>query len=49
MGASTGDMLVDDPAVLEKLFEHAPVIVVTHCEYSPTIRENEAKARASFR
>lgn len=48
MGASTGDMLVDDPAVLEKLFEHAPVIVVTHCEYSPTIRENEAKARAAF-
>ena len=33
MGASTGDMLVDDPAALEKLFEHAPVLVATHCEY----------------
>lgn len=48
MGASTGNMLVDDPEVLEQLFEHAPIIVVTHCEHSPTIWENEAKARAKF-
>ena len=48
MGASTGDMLVDDPDVLEKMFEHAPVMVATHCEYSPTIWANEAKARAKF-
>ena len=27
MGASTGDMLVDDPEALELLFAHAPVIV----------------------
>ena len=48
MGASTGDMLVDDPQALELLFEHAPVIVATHCEHSPTIRDNEAKAKAEF-
>jgi len=48
MGASTGNMLVDDPDVLDALFEHAPVMVVTHCEYSPTIRENEARAKATF-
>ena len=48
MGASTGDMLVDNQAALEKIFEHAPVMVVTHCEYSPTIWENEAQARAAF-
>ena len=48
MGASTGDMLVDDPVALERLFAHAPLMVVTHCEDSPTIRENEAKARAEF-
>ncbi len=48
MGASTGDMLVDDPAALEKLFEHAPLLVTTHCEHSPTIWDNEAKARAEF-
>jgi len=48
MGASTGDMLVDDPDVLEKVFEHAPVMVVTHCEHSPTIWENEAHAKKEF-
>ena len=48
MGASTGDMLVDDPDTLDKLFEHSPVIVVTHCEDSPTIWENEARAREAY-
>ena len=48
MGASTGDMLVDDPVALERIFEHAPVMVVTHCEHSPTIWDNEAKARAEY-
>ncbi|MDH3577143.1 MAG: dihydroorotase [Gammaproteobacteria bacterium] len=48
MGASTGDMLVDDPEVLEKMFEHAPIMMVTHCEHSPTIWDNEDKARAKF-
>ena len=48
MGASTGDMLVDSPEALELLFEHAPVIVLTHCEHSPTIRDNEARAKTDF-
>ncbi len=48
MGASTGDMLVDDPDTLDKLFEGAPVIVVTHCEDSPTIWANEDAARERF-
>ena len=48
MGASTGDMLVDDQAALERIFQHAPVMVVTHCEHSPTIWDNEAKARAQY-
>jgi dihydroorotase len=48
MGASTGDMLVDDPEVLERVFEHAPVMVVTHCEDSPSIWDNEARARSEF-
>ena len=48
MGASTGDMLVDDPNTLELVFEHAPVMVTTHCEYSPTIWENEARAREKY-
>jgi dihydroorotase len=48
MGASTGDMLVDSPEALEQLFEHAPLIVLTHCEDSPMIWANEAAARADF-
>ena len=48
MGASTGDMLVDDPRTLEGIFEHAPLIVLTHCEDSPTIWANEARAREMY-
>jgi dihydroorotase len=48
MGASTGDMLVDSPEALELLFADAPVMVVTHCEHTPTIRDNEARAKAEF-
>ena len=48
MGASTGDMLVDDPDTLDKLFEHAPVMVVTHCEDSPMIWANEDAAREQY-
>lgn len=48
MGASTGDMLVDEPDVLERIFERAPLMVVTHCEHSPTIWENEAAAKQEF-
>lgn len=48
MGASTGDMLVDSPEALEKLFEHAPLIVLTHCEDSPMIWGNETAAREKY-
>jgi len=48
MGASTGDMLVDNPEALERLFEHAPTIVLTHCEDSPMIWANEAAALEKF-
>lgn len=48
MGASTGDMLVDDPGTLEEIFADAPLMVVTHCEHSPTIWNNEARAKAEF-
>ena len=48
MGASTGDMLVDDRDALERIFADAPVIVATHCEDSPTIWKNEAQARERF-
>jgi dihydroorotase len=48
MGASTGNMLVDDPDTLEGIFAEAPLLVATHCEDSPTIWRNEEKFRARF-
>ncbi len=48
MGASTGNMLVDDPRVLERIFEKAPLLVATHCEHEPTIQENTLIARKRF-
>lgn len=40
MGASTGNMLVDDEQVLEQVFAAARVPVTTHCEHTPSILEN---------
>ena len=48
MGASTGNMLVDDPATLEGIFADAPLPVVTHCEDTPTILANEARFREKY-
>ena len=44
MGSSTGNMLVDDPEVLAGIFKHSPVLIVTHCEDTPMITENEKAA-----
>lgn len=48
MGASTGNMLVDDPATLEGIFAHSRVPILTHCEDTPTIKANEAAAREKY-
>ena len=48
MGSSTGNMLVDDERTLEGIFRSAPLLVATHCEHTPTIVENEARARATY-
>jgi len=48
MGASTGNMLVDDPGTLDGIFRQAPLLVVTHCEDSPTIEANLAAERARY-
>ncbi|MAS10352.1 dihydroorotase [Salinisphaera sp.] len=45
MGASTGKMLVDDDTALEQIFEHSPLTVLTHCEDTPMIEANAARAR----
>ncbi len=40
LGASTGNMLVDDETALENIFSKAPCLVAVHCEHEPTIQEN---------
>lgn len=45
MGSSTGDLLVDRPEDLERIFVHAPVPIATHCEDTPMIKGAEAAAR----
>ena len=48
MGASTGNMLVDDEKVLSLIFRDCPLVIATHCEYSPMIEENIAAAEARY-
>ncbi|MDY6326792.1 MAG: dihydroorotase [Bacteroidales bacterium] len=43
MGSSTGNMLVNDGAVLERLFKNAPCIIAAHCEDEDIISENTLK------
>ena len=48
MGASTGNMLVDDDDVLDGIFKHAPVPIITHCEDSPLINQNLKKYQQEY-
>jgi dihydroorotase len=40
LGSSTGNMLVDNEAVLEKIFSSTKMIISVHCEDEATIRKN---------
>lgn len=40
LGSSTGNMLVDDEKVLEKIFKESPLIIAAHCEDEATIQKN---------
>jgi dihydroorotase (multifunctional complex type) len=48
MGATTGNMLVDDPQILERLFAEVPTILLAHCEHTPSIDANAANLRELF-
>ena len=48
MGASTGNMLVDDPDTLDAIFREAPTPIITHCEDTPTIDANLAQFKAKY-
>ncbi|MCH8228429.1 MAG: dihydroorotase [Proteobacteria bacterium] len=40
MGASTGNMLVDNESTLAGIFRDAPTLIATHCESTPLINKN---------
>ena len=48
MGSSTGNMLVDNPVTLDKLFAEVPMLIATHCEDEATIRNNEVIYREKY-
>jgi dihydroorotase len=43
MGSSTGNMLVDDSRVLERIFSEIPALIIAHCEDEATIKANMEK------
>lgn len=40
LGSSTGNMLVDDPEVLEEIFKKTNLLISVHCEDEATIKNN---------
>ena len=49
MGASTGNMLVDSPNTLDKIFRESDVLIATHCEDERIIKENLEKIKLQNR
>jgi dihydroorotase len=48
LGSSTGNMLVDNPQVLEKIFSNTNLLIAVHCEDEATIQKNLNTYRDSF-
>ena len=48
LGSSTGNMLVDDEAVLRKIFSSTDLVISVHCEDEPTIKANLASHIATY-
>lgn len=49
MGSSTGNLLVDNPLTLEKVFSESELLIATHCEDEKIIKANLAAAKATGR
>lgn len=47
MGSSTGNLLVDNPLTLEKVFSESEMLIATHCEEESIIKENLARLKAT--
>ena len=48
LGSSTGNMLVDNPEILEDIFSKVKMPICVHCEDETTIRNNTEKYKAEF-
>ncbi|MEJ2113617.1 MAG: dihydroorotase [Flavobacteriaceae bacterium] len=48
LGSSTGNMLVDNPQVLEKIFSNTKLLIAVHCEDETTIKNNLEKYKNEF-
>jgi dihydroorotase len=48
LGSSTGNMLVDDEVVLERIFRSTEMVISAHCEDESTIRRNLAHYREIY-
>lgn len=48
LGSSTGNMLVDDPEILEEIFSNVKMPICVHCEDETTIRQNTEKYKAEY-
>ncbi|MDE3742991.1 dihydroorotase [Maribacter polysaccharolyticus] len=48
LGSSTGNMLVDDEAVIEKIFRNTEMVISAHCEDETTIKRNLAHYKEKY-
>ena len=48
LGSSTGNMLVNDPEQLDRLFRDANKLIVAHCEDERVIQANMANAKLQY-
>jgi dihydroorotase len=48
LGSSTGNMLIDDPKVLNEIFSRSSLLIACHCEDEPTIRKNSEIYRGKY-
>ncbi len=48
LGSSTGNMLVDNPQILEEIFSKTKMLIAVHCEDETTIKNNLEKYKNEF-
>ena len=49
MGSSTGNLLLDNPVTLDKLFRESEMLIATHCEDERLMKQNYERLKAANR